>query len=148
MDTLSKIFALLKEKGYSQKDLTEHLGLSKGNFSEWKAGRSESYKKYIFEIAEFLNVSTDYLLGRIDDPTDPDDEDILNNTNLEVTEHFSGDARKIKEFYDAVDQDAMNEPPRSEALFAAFGKTDDDFSEEEIKQINNFIKFVKNQRSN
>lgn len=40
------------------------------------------------------------------------------------------------------------EPPqKSQAPFAAFGKDDSDFSEDEIKQINNFIEFVKKQRN-
>ena len=31
-------------------------------FSEWKSGKSKSYRKYLIEIAEFFNVSLDYLV--------------------------------------------------------------------------------------
>jgi len=63
MDTLAKIVKLLKEKGKSQKDLTDFLCIHKNNFTEWNAKRSTSYLKYISQIAEYLEVSTDYLLG-------------------------------------------------------------------------------------
>lgn len=46
-----------------QKDLTDYLGLTKNAFTDWKGGKSESYKKYLPQIAEFLNVSVDYLLS-------------------------------------------------------------------------------------
>jgi transcriptional regulator with XRE-family HTH domain len=64
METLSTICNLLKIKKLKQKDLTDYLGLSKYNFTDWKAGRTNSYMKYLPQISEFLNVSVDYLLGR------------------------------------------------------------------------------------
>jgi len=63
LDTLNKIIEKLKQCGKTQKNLTDFLGLEKGIFSAWKAGRSNSYLKYISQISEFLEVSTDYLLG-------------------------------------------------------------------------------------
>ena len=64
METLLTICSLLKIKKLKQKDLTDYLGLSKNNFTDWKAGRTNSYMKYLPQISEFLNVSVDYLLGR------------------------------------------------------------------------------------
>lgn len=63
MDTLAKINNILKQKGKKQSDLTAYIGIHKNNFTDWKAGRSNSYLKYISQIAEYLEVSTDYLLG-------------------------------------------------------------------------------------
>lgn len=63
MDTLSKISALLKQKNKTQKDLTDFLGVHSNNFTNWKLGKNTSYLKYISQIAEYLDVSTDYLLG-------------------------------------------------------------------------------------
>lgn len=65
MSTLDKIQALLKEQKKTQKDLMDYLGLEKSTFTTWKSPKSKnkSYKKYIKEIAEFLGVSADYLLG-------------------------------------------------------------------------------------
>lgn len=63
MDTLFIILRRLKELNKKQIDLTNYLDLKKNAFSDWKSGRSNSYLKYISQIAEFLEVSTDYLLN-------------------------------------------------------------------------------------
>lgn len=64
MEVLNNISILLKEQDKKQIELTDHLGLSKNVFTEWKAGRANSYMKYLPQIADFFNVSVDYLLGR------------------------------------------------------------------------------------
>ena len=48
----------------SQKELCDFLGINKQAFSGWNRGQTESYKKYLPQIAEFLGCSVDYLLGR------------------------------------------------------------------------------------
>lgn len=62
MSIVDKIIMLLEQKEKTQKELTEYLGLEKSTFSAWKSGKSKSYSKHISKIAEFLNVSPDYLL--------------------------------------------------------------------------------------
>lgn len=62
MATLDKIKALLKEQNKTQKQLMDYLGLGKTAFTGWNSGANTSYNKHIGKIAEFLNVSTDYLL--------------------------------------------------------------------------------------
>lgn len=64
MEVLNKIIYLLKENGKKQKELTDFLSVSHNVFTEWKAGRNSSYKKYLPQIAEFFGVSVDYLLGK------------------------------------------------------------------------------------
>lgn len=68
MDTIKKIQTLLIEQKKTQKDLCEYIGIKQQAFTEWKSGRSKSYTKYIDKIAEYLDVSIDYLLGNIDLP--------------------------------------------------------------------------------
>ena len=63
MEILDKISYLLKQQGKKQKDLTDYLGISKYNYTDWKAGRTNSYKKYLPQIAEFLGVGVDYLIS-------------------------------------------------------------------------------------
>lgn len=76
MSTLDKISALLKEQKKTQKDLMDYLGLEKSTYTTWKSKKvnNKSYKKYIKEIAEFLNVSTDYLLCDTTDDIIEDDK--------------------------------------------------------------------------
>ncbi len=59
---LSRVTDLLIKKGISQKQLLAYLGLTKGIYTEWKANRSDSYLKYIDQIATFLGTSPTYLL--------------------------------------------------------------------------------------
>jgi transcriptional regulator with XRE-family HTH domain len=78
MCTLDKIKKLLSEQNKKQKDLTDYLGISKNAFTNWNLGLSQSYVKHISKIAEFFNVSTDYLLGTEKKPLS-DNEEWLNN---------------------------------------------------------------------
>ena len=64
MSTIDKILKLLKEQNKKQKDLTDFLGITKNAFTDWKSGRIKSYQKHLPRIAEFLNVSVDYLLEK------------------------------------------------------------------------------------
>lgn len=60
MDIIDRISYLLA--GREQQELTNYLGLNRVAFSEWKSGKSKSYRKYLIEIAEFFDVSLDYLV--------------------------------------------------------------------------------------
>ena len=70
MYTLNKILELLNKQGKQQKDLAEFLGINKNNITDWKSGKSKSYTKYLPQIATFLGVSVDYLVGNVGDLND------------------------------------------------------------------------------
>jgi len=53
----------LKIQGKMQKNLCEYLNVSKSTMSEWLSNTNEPPMKVIVEIAKYLEVSTDYLLG-------------------------------------------------------------------------------------
>lgn len=53
----------LKVQGKTQVDLAKHLSVRKTTLCMWLNGRNEPPMKTIVEIALFLNVSIDYLLG-------------------------------------------------------------------------------------
>lgn len=57
MDTLNNILRLLKVHKKTQKELCGFLGINGQAFTNWKNGNSESYKKYLPQIAEFFGVS-------------------------------------------------------------------------------------------
>lgn len=63
MSTIDKIILLLDKSGKSQKEFADFLGITKNAITDWKSGRIKSYRKYIPKIAEFFDVSTDYLLS-------------------------------------------------------------------------------------
>ena len=64
MEVLDRIIQLLKENKKKQIELTNYLGISKNAFTNWKIGDNTSYMKHLPKIAEFFNVSVDYLLGK------------------------------------------------------------------------------------
>ncbi len=66
-----KIFAdrlleLRKEKGISQAKLAKQLEVSYGVVCYWETDRSEPTAPNLVKIADFFDVSVDYLLGRVD----------------------------------------------------------------------------------
>lgn len=69
MLTINRIIDLLKVQSKSQNDLAEYLSIGKQVITDWKSGKSESYKKRLPEISEYLNTTIEYLLGKTDDPT-------------------------------------------------------------------------------
>lgn len=84
---LERILSLIpkKENGDFQhgalKIFANSIGLKSGNLiSDWKKGRSESYKSYIYEISSKYNVSVEWLRGETDikNPPSADAERKLN----------------------------------------------------------------------
>lgn len=63
----SKIVALSKERGTNISNVISELQLSSGNLSKWKAGGMPKADT-ISKLADYFHGSTDYLLGRTDDP--------------------------------------------------------------------------------
>ena len=63
MNTVENILRLLQQKGRTQRELAEFLGLNESAIANWKSGTTKSYKKYINEIANFLQVPVDDLVG-------------------------------------------------------------------------------------
>ena len=89
MNTLDKILSLLTEKGIQQKTFAENIGVTKHTITDWKNGRSKSYMKYIDKIADFFDVSADYLLEKTDDksPLPKEAINIFDNVDMNA---FSG----------------------------------------------------------
>lgn len=57
----------LKELGKTQTSLAQYLNVQKSTVSEWLNNNNEPPMICIVEIAKFLNVTTDYLLGLEDE---------------------------------------------------------------------------------
>lgn len=68
MVNLDNFFNLMIDKGITAKKLSEATGISTGNISDWKSGRSLPSAPKLDIIADYLDCSVDYLLGRTDNP--------------------------------------------------------------------------------
>lgn len=53
----------LKVQNKKQVELARYLSVQKSTLAEWLNGNNEPPMKTIVDIARYLNVSTDYLLG-------------------------------------------------------------------------------------
>ena len=58
---------LRKEKGIGQNALAEKIRVSNASISYWETGKQEPCASAICKLAEYFNVTTDYLLGVTDD---------------------------------------------------------------------------------
>jgi transcriptional regulator with XRE-family HTH domain len=61
-----RIAALRKEKGLSQYELADRLGFSRGKLANYEQGTREPDYETLIKIADFFEVSTDYLLRGTD----------------------------------------------------------------------------------
>lgn len=68
MVNLENLFKRISERGLNAKKLSEATGISTGNISDWKSGRSMPSAIKLDTLADYLDCSVDYLLGRTDNP--------------------------------------------------------------------------------
>ena len=60
---ITRFKELLESSGKMQKDICNELGISKQKLSKWKTGYTEPNLDDIILIANYFQVTTDYLLG-------------------------------------------------------------------------------------
>lgn len=58
---------LLKQRGIKAIDVSRHTGIATSTLSEWKNGKSEPKIDKMQKIADYFNVSLDYLTGKTTD---------------------------------------------------------------------------------
>ena len=93
MDTGKRISSLRKKRGLNQEQLATELNVSPSTIAMWETNKRALKDESLTLLADFFNVSTDYLLGRTedkekgptlvaahldDDVSEEDMEDILN----------------------------------------------------------------------
>ncbi len=68
-ETLKRILDLNTAKGNDDRTLEITLNLKPKTANNWKRGLSEGYMKMLPQIADYFDVSVDYLLGRTENPS-------------------------------------------------------------------------------
>ena len=68
MADINNLFIRIAEKGLSAKIVSNDTGISTGNLSDWKNGRCLPGAANLEILADYLDCSVDYLLGRTDVP--------------------------------------------------------------------------------
>ena len=68
MTAIERIFHIMAENGLSAYSVAKSTGIANSTISDWKKGKGKPSTDNIVALADLFNVSTDYLLGRTEDP--------------------------------------------------------------------------------
>ncbi|MCL1788792.1 MAG: helix-turn-helix transcriptional regulator [Oscillospiraceae bacterium] len=69
MATLSeRLKELRKSRNVTQKQISEYIKTDQRNYRRYEAGITDPTTKFAIRIADFYDVSIDYLVGRSDNP--------------------------------------------------------------------------------
>ncbi|MBB6176425.1 transcriptional regulator with XRE-family HTH domain [Anoxybacillus tengchongensis] len=113
-----RIALLRKKRGLSQEEFAKKINVSPSTVAMWEVGKREVKSSTLSELADFFNVSTDYLLGRTDNPS---------SSLPELTER---EERNIQR-----ELEKIIEGLSSKNGFAAFGGMDIDELDEEDREL-------------
>ena len=64
----SRLKELRNQKNITQEELANHLSIPRGTYAHYELGKREPDYNMLLRIANFFDVSTDYLLGLTDSP--------------------------------------------------------------------------------
>jgi HTH-type transcriptional regulator, competence development regulator len=82
---------LRKRRNLTQKDLADRFNLGESTIGMYERNEREPSFELVKQLADFFNVTTDYLLGRTDNPNPPEDDDkelgTLARINQLIKEH-------------------------------------------------------------
>ena len=59
-----KLKVLRKKEGLTQQEVADKIGINRGSYSNWEKGKREPSFENLIKLANILNTTTDYLLGR------------------------------------------------------------------------------------
>ena len=81
MDIVSRVKSLASKRGLTIAQLEKEVGLSPNSLYRWNKNKPSLDK--LENVADYFNISADYLLGRIDDPNitseDMDAAELINS---------------------------------------------------------------------
>jgi len=66
-----RIYELREDNDITQKSIAEYLGMQPNVYRRYEKGIRAIPVEAVIKLADYYRVSTDYLLGRTDDPTPP-----------------------------------------------------------------------------
>ncbi|AXY24941.1 hypothetical protein CL176_02255 [Suicoccus acidiformans] len=137
MKISDRIRAALHNKGITQAELSKLTGISKSVISEWLSDKYEPKQDKIYIMAEALDVSPSWLFGISDQM-----ESVNDITS--IYEQLEPERQKRVYRYAEHELDLQKGMEDDDILIAAHH--DDDLTEEEMQEINDFIKKVKEER--
>lgn len=98
LDISEKLKALRKSHNYTIQKVSEGIGIAVRTYQNYEYGQREISTEALYKLADFYNVTTDYLLGR--DPGEPEPID-----QLEREFNMTALEKKILDNYLALPKD-------------------------------------------
>jgi transcriptional regulator with XRE-family HTH domain len=117
--------SVIKELGITTYRLCKDTGIPPSTFSDWKKGKSAPKIEKLQKIADYLSVQVDYLLGKTDFKTQ---EEMFKSFD----ERFPNAAKEVHDY---------------EINTIAAHHDGEDWTDEELEEIEKFKEFVKMKRS-
>ena len=103
-----EIYCKLRDSmGLKDADIVKATGITKSTFSDWKSGRSNPKNEKLQKIADFFNVSLDYLMTGEDKSVLLDRKYYINEETAEMAEKIFHN-KELRLLFDAA-RDAQPE---------------------------------------
>lgn len=104
---------LRKNKGLSQKELTDRLNINRSTYARYETSQTQPDYDTLKIIADFFEVTTDYILGRSDNPNQTEEESFesfINDPELrrwhrELPKSKEEDIARLKRIWEAYKND-------------------------------------------
>lgn len=96
----NKLKYLRNKKGLSQKELTKRLNLNRSTYARYETSTTQPDFDTLKKLADFFEVSTDYLLGHttpIDDMTDDEIDSEIREIMKEVNVWYKDEPKDKRE---------------------------------------------------
>lgn len=100
------------------------FNVTRATISQWNSRDKAPKGETVKVIADVLGVSSDYLLGRTDDPTDYTNPDLIAEVAGPVLDEFNGDVEKAVKFQAAVAADVKVERAKRPYILTLYEKLD------------------------
>lgn len=97
MTLAEKVMLLRKQRGWSQEELAEHLGISRQSISKWESGVSIPDIERIIKMSDLFGVSTDYLLKEQIEFEENKKED-QTNENIKISKAMEVSDEEVADF--------------------------------------------------
>lgn len=114
MTTFERIKKLSKKLDKNLQEVAVEAGLGKNAIYKWQAQNPKAID--LAEVAKVLNTTTDYLLGRTDDPSIPNNSENHINSNtltwLDLDMPYGGTVPdELKDYYKAMAEQYIKQHP-------------------------------------
>ena len=90
---------LREERGLTQNEIAEAIGTSRTNIGRWEKGLNEPSYTFVVKLANFFNVTVDYLIGN---------EENVSTVRGGSPETFTEEERTLIRYYRAIGKEAKN----------------------------------------